>query len=314
MKATIGIILGTIAASLAGCNHEVFVPQIEVAPYSAYLPWTGGNTELTANQSLPEIQVVAFRRSNGHAASITEETTRHRLTDDYPTATISNELCNIKLTKTGSRSLSIQADYNYFTDTIFFNIDLIGEFETAKRGVAMMPSPGFDHGDIEYTLSSWLSEDIAAFKTIKKLTNMSDVSTDLTVMKAGEVIMTSTAEFVPWNKLVSDNIFGNKQFKVRGVKCDASTWWMPALATESVLYTTAEQELPGPLICNEDVVVTVPPRSTISSTISITGEIYGVSYTLPAINPIDGSKISIDGLYKMHIPRKYEIRTEIKDL
>lgn len=300
-----------LTVCLASCNDEVFVEPIEVSPLTETIDHTGGAAHFKANQKIVSTWMLVYRWVNGRAQALGDDGIQFSLYDSSPELRITNDLCDLTFDISKGDELTITSGYNLFADTIYMNLEIIGEYESTERGVRLLPQPGFGHGKISYDLDCWEYKEQTDTLMIAQIGGASDHDATLTLHRKGEVAARRSEQFKPWDKLLSDNIFGRDSFKVEGVRYNPSMW-SPELSGEMISYTSAVKHFDTePLLYDEDVTVTVSANSWAKVRLIIKGEYYGIGYRLPAISTIAGvDDKTIDGVYWLSVPVSYSIETE----
>lgn len=304
----ISILLGFLAA----CNDEVFIKPLTVEPMSHTLEWTGGSGEFTANQDIDYVYSIIYRWVNGRGFPLDNKTMQYTLENKDHRINIQNELCDITLAIDKSGKLVIESGYNLFPDTIYMDLDISSLYETETRGFRIMPSPGFGHGDIEYNLHQCWYEEKTDTLMLLHLGHFGD-KRDLTVKEKGSVLARSAAQFRPYDKLLSDNIFGRTTFDVDEVVVKGWDW---GLSGKKIPYSSSYRQVSGDsLVIDEDLVVTLMPNTEYRIKAVINSEQHGFNYTLPALSPVNelSDKI-IEGAYWIVTPKRYEILIETNDI
>lgn len=310
MKIIRSIILATAVCGTTACNNEVFIKPLTVEPDSHIIEWTGGSGDFTANQDIDYVYAIVFRWANGRAYPLEGKTMQYSLDKNTNRVNIKNELCDITLSKDNFGRMSVESGYNLYADTIFMNIEISSLYETAKRGVGILPSPGFGHGEISYRLNQYWYEEKSDTITLLSAGSVSGEPIDLTIRKKGSVIAYPSAKFTPYDKLLSDNIFGRKTFEVDEVGVKGDNW---GLTGKKIRYTSSFQHVDGDsIILDEDLVVTLGPMENCRVKAAVHSQKYGFDYSLPAISPIKGlADKTIDGVYWIVQPVSYDIIIQI---
>lgn len=289
------------------CNNEVFISPLTVTPPTNTIQWTGGAGLFTADRDISQVDIVAYRWVNGHGVRIGDTPMQQYLSFVSPPLRIENELCDISIAITDVNRLEITSVYNYFPDTIYFHLDIHTQYESVERAARILPSPGFGHSDIDYTLSSWEWSERVDTVSVRGIYNPTDETQTVRLMKQGDILAQSAGQFDPWQKLVGENIFGRQPFKVQGVTFDLHLQ-EPALLPDSLLYSVLPQKNDiATLTLADDLNVTVEPKSSYVVAVVVRSDIYGIYYKLDAINPLDDSRIETNGKYRITIPQNYEI-------
>ena len=311
MKRFIYIILLS-GALISACNDEAFISPLKVDPATnETLQWNGGTASYKANQDLDYVNALMFRWSGDRGYPITEDGSMlTAISTQTPLANIKNDLCDITLSMDRHDRFSVTSGYNRYADTVYFEFDIASEVETAKRAVRILPSPGFGHGKISYVLNSWQYDERADTIMLAHIGAGGDHDAILPLRKKGEIVARRAGQFKPWNKLLSDNIFGRESFDVESVSLNSWSW--PVLSGEMITYSSAVKHYDNdPLLYDEDVTVTVAAGSWAKVRVIIEGRHYGIQYSIKAISPVDNLEDkTIDGVYWISIPTGYHIETE----
>ena len=305
-------LLSIFCVTFMSCNDEAFIGKLSIEPENQTLPWTGGNVCFKANQDIDMVSAIVFRWSENRGKPLTDDYgIQYTLGQGASAAIIRNELCDIRLSLDNNNELNLSSGYNLFPDTVYAQFEISSPFETATKGVRILPSPGFGHGKIEYILSNWQYMERTDTVMLAQIGGAADHDADLTLRRKGEIVARRSSQFKPWNKLLSDNIFGRDSFKVEGVRYDPSMW-SPELSGEMVVYSSEVKRSDyAPLLYNEDVNITVPANSWAKVRLLIKGEHYGIIYSIPAISPVDDiPDKTIDGVYWLSVPVSYSVETE----
>lgn len=301
-------IITILLGSLIACNDDVFIKPLEVEPMNHTLEWTGGSGDFTTNQDIDYVYSIIYRWVNGKGLPVDNRTMQYTLDNKDQQVHIKNDLCDITLSIDKSGKLIIESGYNLFPDTIYMNIDISSLYETASRGFRIMPSPGFGHGEIAYNLDQCWYEEHADTTMLLHLGQFGD-KLDYTLKKKGSVLAYSVAQFSPYDKLISDNIFGRETFDVDEVVVKGWNW---GLSGKKIPYKSSYQQVSGDsLVVDEDVVVTLMPNTEYKIKAIINSERRGFNYTLPALSPVkELSDKTIEGVFWIVTPVSFEILIE----
>ena len=297
---------------LTGCNHEVFIKPLTVEPMTQTIEWTGGEGVFKANQPIKSVWITAFRWVDGRGMAIDDSGMQFSLHENGQSLSIANELCDIKMSITRGGEFIINSGYNLFADTIYMNLEIDVNYETVERGVRILPQPGFGHKDISYNLKMWHEYESCDTITLAQIA-MGDSDFDYTLKKKGDIVAKSAIQFQPWDKQLSDNIFGREPIMVDGIKLtDKGNWSEPELSGEKVTYTSEVQHIDtNPLRYDEDVVVRLEANKWYKIRAIIKGFHLGVDYSIDAISPVAGLKDrTIEGVCRLSTPTAYTIEIE----
>lgn len=313
MKKPIDIISATcLLLCLTGCNHEVFVKPLTVEPMTHTIEWTGGEGVFKANQAINSVWITAFRWVNGKGMPIDDNSMQFSLHKAGDAMNITNELCDITMRISPEGEFIVNSGYNLFADTIYMNLDIDVNYETVERGLRILPQPGFGHKNISYRLDLWQEYESTDTIMLAQIA-MGASDFDYTLKKKGDIVANCAIQFKPWEKELSDNIFGREPIKVDGVKLtEYSDWSEPVLSGEKVTYTSAVQHIDtNPLLYNEDVVVRLEANKSYKIRAIIKGFHLGVDYSIDAISPVAGLKDrTIEGVCWLSTPTAYTIEIE----
>lgn len=313
MKKTISTFALLLSLLATSCNDEAFITPLQVDPKTnETLQWDGGTVCYKANQDLEHIYALTFRWSNNRGYPLTENgNMQSMISPDSPVVMFQNELCDISVEMDGPDGFKINSGYNLYADTVYLQFEISSPFETAERAVRIMPSPGFGHGKISYELRSWLYEERTDTIMMAQIGGPADHDATIILREKGQVVAQRAGQFKPWDKLLSDNIFGRDSFKVDEVRYNPSMW-APELSGEKITYKSSVTHFDSdPLLYDEDVKITVPANSWAKVRRIIKSENYGIQYSLPAISPVgDLENKIIDGVYWLSVPLSYSIETE----
>lgn len=301
-----------LAVCVTACNDNVFIKPLDVSPQTETLDFSGGTARFKSNQEISSTWMLVYRWVNGKGQPIGNEGMQFSIFNSSPELRITNDLCDFTFDISKGNELTITSGYNLFADTIYMNLEIISEYESTERGLRILPQPGFGHGNINYELNCWEYKEQADTLMMAQIGGASDHDATLTLHRKGEIAARRAGQFKPWNKLLSDNIFGRDSFKVEEVRYNPSMW-SPELSGDMITYTSAVRHFDTePLRYNEDVTVTVPANCWAKVRLIINGEHYGIRYSLPAISTIAGiDDKTIDGVYWLSVPISYSIETEI---
>lgn len=314
MKNLIYNILSSLILSLwlISCNHEVFVKPLTVEPMTHTIEWTGGEGVFKANQPITYVGITAFRWVEGHARPLGDNGMQFGLHGAGTKETIDNEVCHIAMNLTPEGELVITSDTNLYADTVYLNLDVYVNYEKVERGLRILPNPGFGHGEIDYKLTSWWENERTDTIMLAQIA-MGDNTFDYTLKKKGDVLAKRAGQFKPYEKVLSDNIFGREPFSVRSVEIkDRGSWLEPVMSDEKIIYSSAVQHFENdPLLYDEDVVVKLEPKKWYKIRAIIKGIQLGIEYNLDAISPIKTvENRTIQGVYWYSIPTSYAIDIE----
>lgn len=316
MKKLICNILLPVVLSLClnGCNHEVFVKPLTVEPQAGSIDWTGGEVSFNANQPITFVDITAFRWVNGYGMPLGNRGMQFSLHGDGSKETIANDLCHIDMQLARGGELTIKSGYNLYADTVYLNLDLYVINENVKRGMRILPNPGFGHGEITYDLTMWSEYESVDTILLAQIAGGGDEPFDYTLKKKGDIVARRAGQFKPFDKELSDNIFGREEFTVDGVTLrDNGSWQEPQLSNEKIPYTSAVQHVDdNPLRYTEDVVVRLKPDEWYKVKAIVKGRHLGVDYSLEAISPAEGlADRTIKGVYWISTPTSYTIEIEL---
>ena len=306
-------IIPVVLCSLAACNDEVFIKPLSVEPASHTLEWTGGSGEFTANQDIDYVYSIIYRWVNGRGLPVDGRTMQYTLSGGDDRIRISNELCDITLSKDTHGHLTIESGYNLFPDTIYMNIDISSLYETTSRAFRIMPSPGFGHGDLIYDFHQCWYEENADTINLLHMGFFGEQPFDYTVREKGYVLAHSSARFSPYEKLLSDNIFGRDTFYVDEAIVNGPYW---GLSGKKIPYISSYQQVSGDsLVFDEDLVISLQPETEYHIKAIIKSEQHGFNYTIKAVSPIKEltDKI-IEGIFWIVTPTSYEILIETNEI
>ena len=305
-------ILSLLLCSLAACNDEVFIEPMTVEPMNHTLDWTGGSGKFTSNQDIDYVYAIIYRWVNGKGLPVDNRTMQYTLDNKDQRVKIKNELCDLTLFIDNKGKLIVESGYNLFPDTIYMNIDISSLYETESRGFRIMPSPGFGHGEISYDLGQCWYEEKSDTIMLLHLGFFGD-KLDYTVKEKGSVLAHSSAQFRPYDKLLSDNIFGRETFDVNEVVVKGWDW---GLSGKKIPYISSYQPVSGDsIVFEEDLVVTLQSYTEYRIKAVINSEQRGFNYTLPAISPVkELPDKSIEGVFWIVTPVSYEILIETNDI
>lgn len=310
-------ILSAVAlVGLSGCNHDVFVEPLTIEPMSQTIEWTGGERVFKANQAIKSVWVTAFRWVNGQGMPIDDNSMQFSINENDQSVSIANELCDIKMSLAPNGEFIINSGYNLFADTIYLNLDIYVNHEAVERGARILPQPGFGHTSISYDLDMWQEYESSDTIMLAHI-GMGDSDLDYTLRKKGDVVAKRAMQFKPWEKRLSDNIFGREPLEVDGVKLtDLGYWIEPELSGEKVRYTSSVQHSDAdPLLYDEDVVVKLEANKWYKIRAIIKGFHIGVNYSIGAISPVEGlDDHTIEGVCWLSTPTAYTIEIESGEL
>ena len=297
---------------LTSCNHEVFIKPLTVEPMTHTIEWTGGEGVFKANQPITNVEIMAFRWVNGHGRPIDDNNMQFGLHGAGSKETIDNDVCHIEMNLTPNGELLITSETNLYADTVYLNLDIYVNYEKVERGLRILPNPGFGHGEIDYRLNMW-QETVRTDTILLAQIAMADNTFDYTLKKKGDVLAKCAGQFEPYEKVLSDNIFGREPFTVDGIGLkDNGHWFEPELSDEKIIYSSEVQHFESnPLLYDEDVVVHLEPNKWYKIRAIIKGIHLGVDYSIDALSPIEGlENHTIKGKYWISMPTSYKIDIE----
>lgn len=313
MKKLYCFIFTLIALVCVSCNNDVFIDKMSLTTDSDIIRWDGGKSTITINgQPIDGATLSLWRKVDGNIFVMEDVPIDCHISMSSPNVTLKNSLFAISLSLSETRNnLTLDVAHNYYPDTIFIRVRMQSEYESGETLITVMPSPGFDHGEISYTLDSWEVCDRRYVATAYGVINGSDKPYNHKIFSKGQTVTTRFGWFRPWDIELSENIFGrNTDFTVPTVNYD-NIRFDHSPDGQPLQYSTVQQIIDvEPLICNEDKTIEVPPFSTLHVRVWVEAEEHGFMYKFPAINPATGDTIMIEGKYWISVPEKFEIEIE----
>lgn len=311
------IIALSLLPMLGACNDDIFIDDMELSVDNQLVDWTGGPATITVSgQNFDSVILTMGRKVDGKFEELAEIPLNFVMSEANTDDTFQNVLfsCRAKLDLPSNR-LTFEVAHNYYPDTVFIGARVFSEYDNRDEVVAVLPSPGFEHGKISYILYSWMNEEKREAASFYAVINSSDRPYTHTVLRRGQKVAGRMGWFEAYNKLLSDNIFGLDKLELPTVKYDADRY-MHSADGQPLVYSSEKQAIDGyDLLCDKDEVIEIAPNSVCHITIWVQTEGQGFQYSLPAYNPLDKSDvIDIQGKYWVSVPLSYQIETQIDAL
>lgn len=302
-----------ISLVCVSCNDDVFIDKMSLTTDTDIIRWDGGKSTITINgQPIDGATLSLWRKVDGKIFVMKDIPVDCHISMSSPNVTLKNSLFAIGLSLSETRNnLTLDVAHNYYPDTIFIRARMQSEYESGETQIIVMPSPGFAHGEIDYTLDCWEVRDRRYIATAYGVINGTDKPYNHKIFTKGQTVTTRFGWFRPFDVELSENIFGrNTDFTVPTVNYD-NIRFDHRPDGQPLLYSTSVQPIDvNPLICNEDKTIELPPFSTLHIRVWVEAEEHGFQYKLPAINPATGDTIMIEGTYWISVPEKFEIEIE----
>ena len=313
MKILSGFICLTACVILTACNDDVFIDKLDISTDRNVIAWDGGESAIAINGHAIDGAILTFYRIvDGKVYGMDDIPMDFTISRQLPEAVLKNHLFDLRLAMSEQGNcLKFDLNHNYYPDTVYIRARMQSEYESGETFIKVMPSPGFKHGDISYTLDSWSTRDRTYIAKAYGIINKSDETVNHIIYSKGQVVRPRYGFFAPWDVGLSENIFGrDADFKVPTVNFDKH-YYNHTADGEAISYLSVMQAFyANPLICDEECSVEIPPNSTRHIIVRVKSKEQGFNYVLPAINPATNDTIFVDGVYWISEGEEFSISVE----